>query len=97
MGAKCLESKERVVDPQGRFFPLKNKKNKSYFLLGVKLVQSKSQGEDIKFVMVHSLSQKYESNGAYTLEVKSILNENLGGILGDTQCEMGHSLMVSEC
>jgi hypothetical protein len=81
------------MGPQGRFFSLKNKKNNSYFLLGVKLVQSKSQGEDIKFVMVHSLSQKYWPNGAFTLEVKSVLNENLGG----TQCEMGHSLMVSEC
>ncbi len=25
-------------------------------------------------------------NGAFTLEVKSVLNENLGGILGGTQC-----------
>jgi hypothetical protein len=25
-------------------------------------------------------------NGAFTLDVKSILNENLGGILGGTQC-----------
>jgi hypothetical protein len=24
--------------------------------------------------------------GAFTLDVKSVLNENLGGILGDTQC-----------
>ncbi len=54
--------------------------------MGVKLVQSKSQGEDIKFVMVHSLSQKYSPNGAFTLEVKALLNENLGGILGGTQC-----------
>jgi hypothetical protein len=28
----------------------------------------------------------YSSNGAFTLEVKSLLNENLGGILGGTQC-----------
>jgi hypothetical protein len=25
-------------------------------------------------------------NGAFTLDVKSVLNENLGGILGGTQC-----------
>jgi hypothetical protein len=25
-------------------------------------------------------------NGASTLDVKSVLNENLGGILGGTQC-----------
>jgi hypothetical protein len=28
---------------------------------------------------------------------KLVLNENLGGILGGTQCEMGDSLMFSEC
>jgi hypothetical protein len=27
-----------------------------------------------------------KSNGAFTLDVKSMLNENLGGILGGTQC-----------
>jgi hypothetical protein len=26
------------------------------------------------------------SNGAFTLDVKSMLSENLGGILGGTQC-----------
>jgi len=26
------------------------------------------------------------SYGAFTLDVKSVLNENLGGILGGTQC-----------
>jgi hypothetical protein len=31
------------------------------------------------------------------LDVKSLLNENLGGILGDTQCEMDNSSMLSEC
>jgi hypothetical protein len=30
---------------------------------------------------------------AFTLDVKSVLNENLGG----TQCEMGDTLMLSEC
>jgi hypothetical protein len=28
---------------------------------------------------------------AFTLDVKSMLNENLGGILGGTQCQMGDS------
>jgi hypothetical protein len=37
------------------------------------------------------------SNGAFTLDVKSVLNGNLGVILGGTQCEMGNSLMLSEC
>ncbi len=27
-----------------------------------------------------------KTNGAFTLDVKSVLNENLGGILGGTQC-----------
>ncbi len=35
--------------------------------------------------------------GAFTLDVKLVLNENLVGILGGTQCEMGDSLMLSEC
>jgi hypothetical protein len=35
--------------------------------------------------------------GAFTLDVKLVLNENLGGILGGTQCEMDHSSMLSEC
>jgi hypothetical protein len=39
----------------------------------------------------------YETIGAFTLDVKSMLNENLGGILDDTQCSMGHSSMLSEC
>jgi hypothetical protein len=33
--------------------------------------------------------------GAFTLEVKSVLNENRGGILGGTQCY--NSLILSEC
>ncbi len=36
------------------------------------------------------------NNGAFTLDVKLMLNENLGGILGGTQCQMGYSLMLSE-
>jgi len=35
--------------------------------------------------------------GAFTLDNKSMLNENVGGILGGTQCEMDHSSMLSEC
>jgi hypothetical protein len=35
--------------------------------------------------------------GAFTLDVKSTLNVNLGGILGGTQCQIGDSLMLSEC
>jgi hypothetical protein len=27
-----------------------------------------------------------DTNGAFTLDIKSVLNENLGGILGGTQC-----------
>jgi len=33
--------------------------------------------------MITSQRQPY---GAFTLDVKSVLNENLGGILGGTQC-----------
>jgi hypothetical protein len=29
---------------------------------------------------------KHTHNGAFTLDVKSMLNENLGGILGGTRC-----------
>jgi len=32
--------------------------------------------------------------GAFTLDVKSVLNENLGGILGGTQCLNGQLLNV---
>ncbi len=28
----------------------------------------------------------YNNNGAFTFDVKSVLNENLGGILSGTQC-----------
>ncbi len=36
----------------------------------------------------------YLYNGAFTLDVKSMLNENLGGILGSTQHYMADSLML---
>jgi hypothetical protein len=32
------------------------------------------------------IPQKKGPNGAFTLDVRSLLNENLGGILGGTQC-----------
>jgi hypothetical protein len=38
-----------------------------------------------------------EAIGAFTPNVKSVLSENLGGILGGTQCEMGDCLILSEC
>jgi len=37
------------------------------------------------------------SHGAFTLDVKSVLNENLGGILGGMQCYIGDSSMLNEC
>jgi hypothetical protein len=37
------------------------------------------------------------SKGAFTCNVKSVLSENLGGILGGTQCWMGDCLILSEC
>ncbi len=36
-----------------------------------------------------SSSSKSTSKGAFTPNPKSVLNENLGGILGGTQCNMG--------
>jgi len=38
---------------------------------------------------MNMLARKKEGSytyGAFTLDVKSVLNENLGGILGGTQC-----------
>jgi hypothetical protein len=35
-------------------------------------------------------------DGALTIDAKLMLNENLGGILGGTQCQMGDSIMLSE-
>ncbi len=35
--------------------------------------------------------------GSFTLDVKSMLIENLGGILGSTHYQMGNNLMLSEC
>jgi hypothetical protein len=36
-------------------------------------------------------------DGAFTLDAKLMLNKNLGGILGGTQCQMGDSIMLNEC
>jgi hypothetical protein len=33
--------------------------------------------------------------GAFTFGVKSVLNENLGGILGSTQCYVGDKWVIS--
>jgi hypothetical protein len=33
------------------------------------------------------------TNGAFTPNVKSMVSENLGGILGGTQCELGDYLI----
>jgi hypothetical protein len=35
--------------------------------------------------------------GAFKLDVKLVLNENLGNILGCTKCLMSESLTLSEC
>jgi hypothetical protein len=45
----------------------------------------KHQGGAIPKIMVHS-----------HLMFKLVLNENLGGILGGIQCQMGDSLMLSK-
>jgi len=37
------------------------------------------------------------ASGAFTRIVKLVLSENLGGILGGTQCSMGDCLILSEC
>ncbi len=42
-------------------------------------------------------SLKYVVVFAFTPNVKWVLSENLGGILGGTQCEMGDCLISSEC
>jgi hypothetical protein len=38
----------------------------------------------------------YANKGAFTRNVKSELIENLGGILGGTQCSTGDSFILSE-
>jgi hypothetical protein len=39
----------------------------------------------------------FVTNGAFALDVKLMLNENLGGILDGTQCQMDDNLMLSKC
>ncbi len=36
------------------------------------------------------------TNDAFTPNVNSMISENLGGILGGTQCEMGNYLIPSK-
>ncbi len=43
------------------------------------------------------MNSQFTLNGEFTLDVRSLLNENLGGILGVIECSMGDSLMLSEC
>ncbi len=40
------------------------------------------QGVTSPFILISNMI----SNGAFTLDVKLVLNENLGGILGGIQC-----------
>jgi hypothetical protein len=47
-----------------------------------------------KSIVCWALSPSY---GAFTLDVMSVLNENLGGILGGTYCSMDDTLMLGEC
>jgi hypothetical protein len=51
----------------------------------------------VKFEPNFFMLKFYTNYGTFTLDVKSMLNENLGGILGDTHCWMGDNLMLSEC
>ncbi len=47
--------------------------------------------------IIVTIDMKKISKGAFTCNVKSVLSENLGGILGGTQCWMGDCLILSEC
>ncbi len=53
----------------------------------------------IDLISLDNCNHWYEkkSKGAFTRNVKSVLSENLGGILGGTQCWMGDCLILSEC
>jgi hypothetical protein len=73
--------------------PVKKKKSWAVWVLGR---PEKIQALDTPrtFLFVGSLNSSpiakhcllYSSYGAFTLNVKPVLNENLGGILGGTQC-----------
>ncbi len=52
---------------------------------------------DMDLLLLLKLDPSLIIYGAFTLNVKSVLIDNLGGILGGTQCYMGNSLMLSEC
>jgi hypothetical protein len=49
------------------------------------------------FGAISFLSIAKSSKGAFTHNVKSGLSEDLGGILGGTQCQMGDCLILSGC
>jgi hypothetical protein len=53
-----------------------------------------SGSKDLTSLVWAAVIQAY--NGAFTPDVNSLLNENLGGILSGTQCQMGDSLMLSQ-
>ncbi len=42
------------------------------------------------------LGSSLSTYSAFTPNVKSVLSENLGGILGGTQCYMGDCLLLNE-
>jgi hypothetical protein len=71
-----MQNKEKKM--QGM---LKNSNNGA-FTLGVK----DSSVESPNTMLVSHLGQTPTYNGAFTLDVKWVLNENLGGILGGTEC-----------
>ncbi len=43
------------------------------------------------------VSEIWSTYDAFTLDVKSVLNENLGGFLGGIQCLNGQYLNVKKC
>jgi hypothetical protein len=51
----------------------------------------------VKFEANLLMPKSYTNYSAFTLDAKSMLNENLGGILGGTHCKMGDNLLLSEC
>jgi len=61
--------------------------------IGMHLVSTPGT-KDLTSLVWAEVIQAY--NGAFTPDVNLLLNENLGGILSGTQCQMGDSLMLSE-
>ncbi len=58
--------------------------------------QSRSRMFFLGSHFVLATSRNWISKRAFTPNVKSMLSENLGGILGGTQCYMGDYLILSE-